>query len=70
LISWIRLFEQPSVKRTDIVEFFGVSNPTAGNIIDTFCPMGILVDFDPERRRNKMYAFREYIEILDKGKEL
>ena len=64
------LFEQPFVKRTDVAELLGVSNPTAGNIIDTFCQMGILVDCDPERSRNKMYAFRKYIEILDKGTEL
>lgn len=64
------LFEQPFVKRTDVAELLDVSNPTAGNIIDTFCQMGILVDCDPERSRNKMYAFRKYIEILDKGTEL
>ena len=64
------LFEQPFVKRTDVAELLGVSNPTAGNIIDTFCQTGILVDCDPERSRNKMYAFRKYIEILDKGTEL
>lgn len=64
------LFEQPFVKRTDVAELLSVSNPTAGNIIDTFCQMGILVDCDPERSRNKMYAFSKYIEILDKGTEL
>lgn len=64
------LFEQPYVKRTDVAELLGVSNPTAGNVIDTFCQMGILVDCDPARSRNKMYAFRKYIDILDKGTEL
>lgn len=64
------LFEQPFVKRTDVAELLGVSNPTAGSIIDIFCQMGILVDCDPDRSRNKMYAFRKYIEILDKGTEL
>lgn len=64
------LFEQPFVKRTDVAELLGVSNPTAGNIVDTFCQMGILVDCAPERSRNKMYAFSKYIEILDKGTEL
>lgn len=64
------LFEQPFVKRTDVAELLSVSNPTAGNIIDTFCQMGILVDCDPERSRNKMYAFSKYIDILDKGTEL
>lgn len=64
------LFEQPYVKRMDVSELLSVSNPTAGNIIDAFCQIGILVDCTPERSRNKMYAFREYIEILDKGTEL
>lgn len=64
------LFEQPFVKRTDVAELLGVSNPTAGNIIDTFCQMGILEDCNPNRSRNKMYAFGKYIDILDKGTEL
>lgn len=64
------LFEQPFVKRIDVAEFLGVSNPTAGYIIDAFCQMKILVDCDPSRSRNKMYAFSKYIEILDKGTEL
>lgn len=64
------LFEQPFVKRTDVAELLGVSNPTAGNIIGTFCQTGILVDCNPERSRNKVYAFHKYIEILDKGTEL
>lgn len=32
--------------------------------------MGMLVDCNPERSRNKMYAFCKYIEILDKDTEL
>lgn len=64
------LFEQPFVKRTDVAEFLNVSNPTAGSIIEIFRQIGILVDCTPERSRNKMYAFHEYIKILDKGTEL
>ena len=64
------LFEQPFVKRTDVAEQLGVSNPTAGNIIDTFCQLGILEDCDPDRSRNKMYAFSKYLDILDEGTEL
>lgn len=64
------LFEQPFVKRTDVAEQLSVSNPTAGNIIDTFCQLGILEDCDPERSRNKMYAFSKYLDILDEGTEL
>lgn len=64
------LFEQPFVKRTDVAEQLCVSNPTAGNIIDTFCQLGILADCDPERSRNKTYAFSKYLDILNEGTEL
>lgn len=64
------LFENPFVRRTDVVELLNVTNPTAGAIIDTFCKMGILVDCSPDKSRNKLYAFRKYIEILEKGTEL
>ncbi len=64
------LFTHPFIKRTDVVELLSVSNPTAGNIIETFCRKGILVDASPERSRNKMYAFRCYLEILEQGTEL
>lgn len=64
------LFEQPFIKRTDVSELLGVSNPTAGNLIDSFCQMGILVDRNPQKMRNKMYAFDKYLAILNKGTEL
>ena len=64
------LFEHPYVKRTDVIEQLGVSNPTAGSMIDTFCQMGILEDCDKDKSRNKMYKFKDYIEILNKGTEL
>ncbi len=64
------LFERPFIKRTDVVEILGVSNPTAGNILDAFCQLGILVDCEPNKSRNKMYAFEKYTDILDKGTEL
>lgn len=64
------LFEQPYIKRSDVASLLDVSNPTAGSIIDTFMDMGILLDCTPERNRNKTYAFKDYILILDKGTEL
>ena len=64
------LFEHPFVKRADVETLLQVSNPTAGNIIDAFCQMGILVDCNPDRSRNKMYAFGDYLNILEKGTEL
>lgn len=64
------LFEQPFITRADVMELLSVSNPTAGNIIATFCDMKILLDISPERSRNKLYAFIDYIRILNKGTEL
>lgn len=64
------LFEQPFVTRHDVEKLLQVSNPTAGNIIDAFCQMKILEDMTPERSRNKLYVFADYIDILDKGTEL
>ncbi len=40
------------------------------NLIDAFCQMGILVDRNPKKMRNKMYAFDKYLAILNKGTEL
>ena len=52
------------------MDYLGVSNPTAGNIIDVFCEMGVLVDCEPEKSRNKMYVFDAYLSILKKGTEM
>ncbi len=64
------LFEKPFIKRHDVEEMLGVSNPTAGNIIDRFCELGILEDLEPQKSRNKLYAFSTYLDILDEGTEL
>ena len=64
------LFEQPFIKRSDEEKMLGVSNPTAGNIIETFCQMGILQDCTPQKSRNKLYAFAEYLDILERGTEV
>lgn len=64
------LFERPYIQRNDIVSILGVSNPTAGSILDAFCELGILLDLTPQKSRNKLYAFAKYIDILNKGTEL
>lgn len=64
------LFERPYIQRNDIVSIMGVSNPTAGSILDAFCELGILLDLTPQKSRNKLYAFAKYIDILNKGTEL
>lgn len=65
-----KLFELPRIQRTDVVEWLGVTNPTAGHILEVFCQSGILTDMTPEKARNKTYAFSEYIKILNRGTEL
>ena len=64
------LFEKPFIQRNDVMTVLNVSNPTAGAIIDVFCDSKILFDLTPRRSRNKLYAFSEYISILNKGTEL
>ena len=64
------LFEKPFIQRNDVMTLLNVSNPTAGAIIDVFCDAKILFDLTPRRSRNKLYAFSEYINILNKGTEL
>ena len=64
------LFEKPFIQRNDVIELLGVSNPTAGSILDAFCETGILLDLTPQRSRNKLYVFAEYLSILNKGTEL
>ena len=38
--------------------------------MDAFCEVKILYDLTPQKSRNKLYMFAEYIEILNKGTEL
>ena len=64
------LFERPYIQRNDVVKIIGVSNPTAGSILDAFCEEGILLDLTPQKSRNKLFMFTDYIAILNKGTEL
>ena len=63
------LFEVPVIGRKEIIDVLGVSSPTAGELIDRFCSIGILHDVTPEKQRNKKYHFIEYLNILEKGTE-
>ena len=63
------LFEVPVIGRKEIIDVLGVSSPTAGELIDRFCSIGILHDVTPEKQRNKKYHFSEYLDILEKGTE-
>ena len=64
------LFENPIVTKKSISESLEISLPTAGTIVDLFCDMGILKDVTPDKKRYKVYEFKEYINILEKGTEI
>ena len=63
------LFERPYIQRNDVISILGVSNPTAGSVLDAFCETGILLDLTPQKSRNKLYVFADYLSILNKGTE-
>ena len=64
------LFSEPIINRADVMDLLGVSAPTATNVVNVLVQLGILVDITPERKRKKLYSFRDYYEILSKGTEL
>ena len=63
------LFESPIITRKDVIENLSISSPTAGDLLDVFCRLGILTDVTPNKQRNKQYYFNEYLNILEKGME-
>lgn len=63
------LFEHPYIQRNDVIKYLGISNPTAGSILDVFCELNILLDLTPQKSRNKLYVFAHYLKILNKGTE-
>lgn len=61
------LFEAPIIERKNVMEVLNVSSPTAANLLDSFCQIGILTDVTPDKQRNKKYYFNDYLDILEKG---
>ncbi len=64
------LFDYPIFSRTLVMEKLGITSPTSGNVIKDFLELGIIVDQDITRKRNKKYRFVKYLEILQKGTEI
>lgn len=63
-----QLFVTPQVTRTGVAAALGVTPPTAGSLIHRFVSdLGILMDVDPGLVRNKRYAFKSYLDILEVG---
>ena len=63
------LFENPIVSRKEVINLLKITSPTAGELLDIFCSVGVLTDITPKKQRNKQYSFDEYINILEKGTE-
>ncbi len=61
------LFITPKITRNRVADIAQVSDPTAGSLISQLERIGILVDEDPSRKRNKTYIFKEYLDILEVG---
>lgn len=64
------IFECPFISKSEVKEHLNISYPTASKIVKSFCELGILNDTTPEKKRNKIYKFTEYMDILDQGTEV
>lgn len=64
------LFEYPFVDKNLIATELSIAAPTAGRLVTEFCSHGILVDVSPSKQRYKQYAFKEYLDILNRGTEI
>ena len=65
-----RLFYSPYITKKEAATYLEVSYPTASSIIDDLVSLNFLIDFTPEKNRNKEYCFYEYLNILNRGTEL
>ncbi|RKZ11582.1 Fic family protein, partial [bacterium] len=68
-----RLFENlprnPLVTVKSVVKICRTSSPTAAKAIDSLCTVGILEETSG-RSRDRVYAYREYLDLLRQGTEL
>lgn len=64
------LFEHPVLTKIEAAELLNVSYPTVSGMIDNFCSIGILEDLQPDKKRYKKYAFRDYLAILQRGTDV
>lgn len=59
------LFQFPIINIQTLADNIGKSYNTARNIIELFIETGILVE-ESQQKRNKLYYFKQYIELLEK----
>lgn len=64
------LFAYPIVTTTRMQKLGDIpNNTTLINLVRKFVKAGILVDISPHRQRNKTYAFKPLLELMDEYKE-
>jgi hypothetical protein len=61
------LFEHPIVSIQMIKDSLHISYPTASTLVSAFCDLGILKVRDEEKRRSRIFEYKKYVDILDKG---
>jgi len=64
------IFETPIITKNKVLEVLNITYPTASTLVEDFCKLGILTETDKSAKRNKKYAFTEYVNILNRGTEL
>ncbi len=57
------LFENPVVSIDDVINLLNIKFPNAQNIVNKFIDQGILHFYDA-RKRNRLYQYSDYLEIL------
>ena len=67
-VTAIQLFEQlpehPIVTMPSVTRLLSISKPTAGKAIDVLIKAGILAEVG-ERKRDRLYRYQGYLEVLD-----
>jgi len=60
------LFEFPLINATQLSVHLNKSYNTANNLIKQFISGGILVSVESQQKRNKLYQFKQYLNLLEK----
>ena len=60
------LFEFPLINATQLSAHLNKSYNTANNLIKQFISGGILVPVEAQQKRNKLYQFKQYLNLLEK----
>jgi Fic family protein len=58
------LYRTPYLSTKDVEKITGIATPNARALIEKLLKLGILHDDDPKRKRNKVYYYKDYIELF------